>query len=87
MIEVESVHSSAVLYGETRILLTTDDADYLVIVEWTKLPDEYKYDEAYISRVKEIKDSREKWYENGEWESIPNWAEIEEKVWKAFDNH
>ena len=26
-----------------------------------------------------------KWYENGEWENIPNWDAIEEKVWEVFE--
>jgi len=85
MIEVEDIHHSVVLQGETHITIDTDDALYIVIVEWIKFPGEMRYEEANITRVQRVRKGESKWYENGEWENIPNWDAIEEKVWEVFE--
>ena len=78
---------SIVLMGETWITVDTDDASYEILIEWTKLPDKFRVEEANITRVIEATTNEEHTYENGEWENIENWSEIEEAVWKKFDEY
>jgi len=85
MIEVVNVEHESVVEGETHITIDTDDALYTVIVEWVEFPDEMRYEEANITRVQRIGKDESRWYVNGEWENIPNWDAIEEKVWEAFE--
>ena len=85
MIEVVNVEHKTVLEGETRIAIDTDDGLYIVIVEWVDMRRDRPYTEANITRVQRVKKGESKWYENGEWENIPNWDAIEEKVWEVFE--
>ena len=85
MIEVVNVEHETVLEGETHITIDTDDALYIVIVEWVEFPDEMQYKEVNITRVQKVMKGESRWYENGEWENIPNWDAIEEKVWEVFE--
>ena len=85
MIEVVNVEHKTVLEGETHMTIDTDDALYIVIIEWVEFPDEMRYKEVNITRVQKVMKGESKWYENGEWENIPNWDAIEEKVWEVFE--
>jgi len=85
MMEVVNVEHKTVLEGETRITIDTDDGLYIVIVEWVDMRRDRPYTEANITRVQRVREGESKWYENGEWENIPNWDAIEEKVWEAFE--
>jgi len=85
MMEVVNVEHKTVLEGETRIAIDTDDGLYIVIVEWVDMRRDRPYTEANITRVQRVRKGESKWYENGEWENIPNWDAIEEKVWEVFE--
>jgi len=87
MIDVESVHTNIVLQGETWITVNTDYATYVVLIEWIKFPEKNRYEDAKITRVHEITENEDHWYENEEQRNIENWDEIERVVWDAFDNH
>jgi len=85
--EVYISGESVVLMGETWITVDTDEATYEVLIEWTKLPDKFRVEDANITRVIESTSNENHTYENGEWENIYGWQEIEEAVWKKFDEN
>lgn len=86
--EIDGINTSITIYGETWINIYDEKTDtgYTVLVEWTKLGEKTRIEEANITRVEQISDKESHWYESEEeWENIEGWDEIEEKVWEAFD--
>lgn len=85
--DVVGVTNSVVLVGETWVTIEDEDTLYRVLVEWTKLPDRYDYEEYKITRVEVTTNGEDKWYENGEWQDkIDKWEEILEMAIDAFLN-
>lgn len=91
--EIEDVrigNTSEVIQGDTWVEVTVinnkeEKVDYNIDIAWTKFPEKYRLEEAYVARVQEIKQGSDKWYEEDKWWDIPGWEEIENAAMKKFE--